>query len=56
MNKALLSSKRMDWGTPQEFYDKLNAEFGFDLDAAATPENAKHEYNKTRPYKHGKKF
>ena len=41
MNKALLSSKRMDWGTPQEFYDKLNAEFGFDLDAAATPENAK---------------
>lgn len=27
--------------TPQDFFDKLNAEFGFTLDVCATPENAK---------------
>lgn len=41
MNKALLSSKKMDWCTPQAFFDDLNREFHFVLDAAATPENAK---------------
>ena len=41
MNKALLSSKKMDWRTPQAFFDKLNREFHFVLDAAAMPENAK---------------
>lgn len=41
MNKALLSSKKMDWCTPQAFFDKLNREFHFALDAAATPENTK---------------
>ena len=35
MNKALLSSKNMCWCTPQDFFDKLNAEFGFVLDPAA---------------------
>lgn len=29
------------WATPQDFFDKLNAEFNFDLDVCATPENAK---------------
>ncbi|HET8689681.1 MAG TPA: DNA N-6-adenine-methyltransferase [Methanosarcina sp.] len=29
------------WSTPQDFFDKLNAEFGFDLDVCATPDNAK---------------
>ena len=29
MNKALLSSKNMCWCMPQDFFDKLNAEFGF---------------------------
>ena len=29
--------------TPQEFFDKLNAEFGFTLDVCATNENAKCE-------------
>ncbi len=32
MNAALLSSKNMCWCTPQDFFDKLNAEFGFVLD------------------------
>jgi phage N-6-adenine-methyltransferase len=41
MNKALLSSKKMDWRTPQAFFDDLNREFHFVLDAAAMPENAK---------------
>lgn len=41
MNNALLSSKKMDWCTPQDFFDKLNEEFGFVLDAAATEKTAK---------------
>ena len=27
--------------TPQDFFDQLDAEFGFDLDVCASPENAK---------------
>ena len=41
MNSSLLSSKKQDWCTPQEFYDALDAEFHFTLDAAATKKNAK---------------
>lgn len=41
MNNALLSSKKMDWCTPQGFFDALNAEFSFALDAAATDKTAK---------------
>lgn len=41
MNKVLLSSKKMDWCTPQAFFDALDSEFHFALDAAATAENAK---------------
>ena len=36
MNAALLSSKKMDYCTPPDFFDRLNDEFGFVLDAAAT--------------------
>lgn len=35
------SSKSNEWATPQATFDELNREFGFTLDAAATPENAK---------------
>ena len=35
MNAALLSSKKMDYCTPQAFFDELNREFHFTLDAAA---------------------
>lgn len=35
------SSETDEWVTPQEFYDKLAAEFGFTLDPCATKENAK---------------
>lgn len=40
MNNALFTSKTGLWETPQEFFDKLNREFDFTLDACATPENA----------------
>ena len=41
MNAALLSSKKMDYCTPQDFFDRLNNEFHFSLDAAATDKSAK---------------
>lgn len=41
MNTALLSSKKMDYCTPQDFFDALNREFHFTLDAAATDRSAK---------------
>ncbi len=41
MNKALLSSQKMDWRTPKDFFRKLDQEFHFVLDAAATRESAK---------------
>lgn len=41
MNAALLSSKDMTWCTPQAFFDGLNEEFRFSLDAAATDKSAK---------------
>jgi phage N-6-adenine-methyltransferase len=41
MNNALCSSKKMDWCTPQDFFNELNKEFGFTLDAAATDKSAK---------------
>ncbi len=41
MNKALLSSKKIDWCTPQDFFNKLNEEFNFTLDVAATDKTAK---------------
>lgn len=43
MNNALLSSQNMDWCTPKDFFDELNKEFSFVLDAAATDKSAKCE-------------
>lgn len=37
----MASSKSDEWETPQELYDKLNAEFHFTLDPASQPYNAK---------------
>ena len=39
--KVLFSSNSDEWATPQDFYDKLNEEFHFNLDPCALPENAK---------------
>lgn len=41
MNRALFTSNKDDWCTPKELFDKLDREFHFDLDAAASFENAK---------------
>ena len=41
INPGLFSSNTDMWSTPQDFFDKLDAEFHFNLDVCATPENAK---------------
>ncbi len=41
INKGLFMSTTDLWETPQSFFDKLNEEFHFNLDACALPENAK---------------
>ncbi|MBP3521980.1 MAG: phage N-6-adenine-methyltransferase [Clostridia bacterium] len=41
MNKALFSSNRMDWETPDDLFERVNKEFRFTLDAASSHENAK---------------
>ena len=41
INKGLFSSNTELWATPQDFFDKLNQEFGFTLDPCALPDNAK---------------
>lgn len=40
---AHFSSNRDDWETPQEFFDRLNDQYHFTLDAAASAANAKCE-------------
>ena len=41
MTRVLLSSKSENWETPPHFFQALDAEFHFDLDVCALPENAK---------------
>lgn len=41
MNRVLFSSKSENWETPLQFFQELDAEFHFDLDVCALPENAK---------------
>ena len=41
LNPALFSSVKMDWTTPQAFFDDLDAEFHFTLDPCASAGNAK---------------
>lgn len=38
---ALFSHASDEWGTPQDLFDTLDAEFHFTLDPCATPENHK---------------
>jgi len=39
--EACLSSKKMDWETPQDFFDELDKEFEFLLDVCADEKNTK---------------
>ena len=41
--EVLFSSDKMDWGTPQEFFDKLNSIHNFNLDPCASADTAKCE-------------
>lgn len=41
INQALFTSNKEDWETPQNFYDRLNAEYHFKWDLAASDDNAK---------------
>ena len=40
---VMYSSKSNEWATPQDFFNRLNAEFNFNLDPCATDENHKCE-------------
>lgn len=40
-NIVHFSQATPEWGTPQDLFDKLHAEFDFTLDPCATPQNAK---------------
>jgi phage N-6-adenine-methyltransferase len=40
---GMMSSNTDLWATPQDFFDKLNKQYNFDLDVCALPENAKCE-------------
>lgn len=46
-NEVMFSSNSMEWSTPQDFFNKLNEEFHFDLDPCCTDENAKCEFHYT---------
>lgn len=41
LSKALFSSAKEDWETPQDFFDVLDREFHFTLDPCADDKNAK---------------
>ena len=41
INSGMMTSKTDLWSTPQDFFDKLDAEFHFTCDVCALPENAK---------------
>ena len=42
MNNDLMFSSKTDlWATPQDFFDRLNKVFRFQIDVCALPENAK---------------
>ena len=41
ITSGMLTSKTDLWSTPQDFFDKLDAEFHFDMDVCATADNAK---------------
>jgi len=41
LNKGLFTSNTDQWATDQQYFDEVNAEFGFTVDVCALPENAK---------------
>lgn len=43
INEGMFSSKSSRWETPEDFFDKLNNEFNFDVDVCATKQSTKCE-------------
>lgn len=43
LNAGMFTSSTDDWATPRDFFEKLDAEFHFDLDVCASETNAKCE-------------
>ena len=43
MNSCMFTSRTDEWETPQDLFDKLNEQYHFTLDAAASDENHKCE-------------
>ena len=41
ITSGLMSSATDEWATPQDLFDRLNAEFGFTLDVCANEDNHK---------------
>lgn len=41
LTEGMFTSRSDDWATPTDLFDTLNEEFGFDLDVAASRQNAK---------------
>lgn len=41
INRGLFTSTTDSWETPQDFFDRLDEEFNFEVDVCALPENAK---------------
>lgn len=41
VSEVMFSSKTETWATPQDLFDKLNLQYRFTLDAAASEDNAK---------------
>ena len=41
INEALFTSNSDEWATPDDFFEKLNKEFCFNLDPCASHENHK---------------
>lgn len=41
MNNILFSSEKMDWGTPQDLFNKLNQKYNFTVDVASNDQNYK---------------
>lgn len=48
INSGVMSSDRDDWETPQELFDRCDAIWHFDLDAASSDANAKCERHFTK--------
>ena len=41
INNGIFSAARDDWETPQELFDRMDRQFHFEMDVAATAENTK---------------